>query len=105
MDTNRQVSRKFPGKARDNGSQGNGGMVPNFDLAEDIMANQRSITAVRRKSPAEKEVQKTEPLHINKPTAELQRPADAVNQAITEIVAKDIKRLCKQNGADTGGYQ
>ena len=104
MDTNRQANNKTPGKVGDNGSQGNGGMVPNFDLAEDIMAHQRSITAVRRKSPAEKEIHKTEPLHINKPTAEPQQPADAVNQAIAEIVAKDIERLCKQNGM-AGGYQ
>ena len=74
--------------------------IPKFDLAEDIMAEHRKITAVKRKAPAEKaKVQSQEPeiesiSHIieqSTPTSSEQK------QIIAEIVARDIERLCRGN--------
>jgi hypothetical protein len=75
--------------------------IPRFDLAEEIMAEQRKVTAARRKSP-------------NKSfDASLGRTQDGKNgvsrwqeetdprldggqqQIIAEIVAKDITKLCE----------
>jgi hypothetical protein len=69
-----------------------------FDLAEEIMAEQRRITAIRRKAPGQKtdaqglkpEVQPVD--HI------IEEPKPALSEQekiIAEIVAKDIERLCR----------
>ncbi|MBN1391986.1 MAG: hypothetical protein JW947_04190 [Sedimentisphaerales bacterium] len=72
--------------------------IPSFDLAEEIMAEQRRITAIKRKAPGEKpEIQRLKPgvqpvEHIFKEP----KPAlSAQDIIITEIVAKDIERLCR----------
>ncbi len=72
--------------------------IPSFDLAEEIMAEQRRITAIRRKAPGEKaEVQKLKPEiqpvdHIIKePKPELSKQ----EKIIAEIVSRDIERLCQ----------
>jgi hypothetical protein len=71
--------------------------IPKFDLAEEIMAEHRKATAVKRKSPG----QKTEP-QIQKPAGETVRhtilPGQISSkqmQIISEIVARDIEKLCK----------
>ena len=72
--------------------------IPKFDLAEDIMAQQRKITANRRKSPVQKSVKSEsviEPLHIKRRTAQAQRPGEDVDKVIAEIVARDIENLCR----------
>jgi hypothetical protein len=72
--------------------------IPKFDLAEEIMAEQRRITAIRRKAPGPKtgaqglkpEVQPVD--HI------IEEPKPALSEQekiIAEIVAKDIERLCR----------
>jgi hypothetical protein len=72
--------------------------IPKFDLAEDIMAEQRRITAIKRKAPGQKtdtqglkpEVQPVD--HI------IEEPRPALSEQekiIAEIVAKDIERLCR----------
>ena len=73
--------------------------IPKFDLAEQILARQRKISATSRKSPAEK----TE-------TSGSQPVADSIHQAalrydtcfpqhdliiIKEIVTQDIEQLCR----------
>ena len=72
--------------------------IPSFDLAEEIMAEQRRITAIRRKAPGVKtEAQRLKPEvqpveHINK------EPKPALSEQekiIAEIVARDIERLCR----------
>jgi len=74
------------------------GEIPRFDLAEEIMAEQRKITAIRRKAPGQKnEVQKlkpeTQPVdHI------IEQPKPALSEQekiIAEIVARDIEKLCR----------
>jgi hypothetical protein len=69
--------------------------VPKFDLAEQIMTQQRKVTAIKRKSPIQTvEFQKPKQqtrveMHIG--------PIPVISyrqeQAITNIVARDIKRL------------
>ena len=70
--------------------------IPRFDLAEEIMAEQRKITAIKRKAPgkkskAEKAEPEAEPVgHI------IEQPPPALpdqDRIIAEIVAKDIERL------------
>jgi len=74
------------------------GDIPRFDLAEEIMAEQRKISAIRRKGPGKKvQTQKAEPeiepagYIIGQPT-----PAQPYQeQIIAEIVARDIEMLCR----------
>ena len=76
--------------------------IPRFDLAEDIMAEHRRLTAGRRKSPAG-------PAHVNltpsprpaqKPTALRSYGfSEGINAAgdpiIAGIVTRDIERFCR----------
>ena len=70
------------------------GEIPRFDLAEEIMAEQRKISAIRRKAPGKTiETQKEERVGytIGQPI-----PAQPYQQqVIAEIVARDIERLCR----------
>jgi len=72
--------------------------IPRFNLAEKIMAEQRRITAVRRKGPgqteeAQKQVQEVESVSDTKEpmSAELSEQ----EQIIVEIVARDVEKLCR----------
>ena len=73
--------------------------IPQFDLAEQIMAEQRKNASVRRKGPARKvqapnQKRKVEPVgHTIKPQPALPEQ----EQIIAEIVARDIEKLCKGN--------
>jgi hypothetical protein len=72
--------------------------IPRFDLAEEIMAEQRKITAIRRKAPGKKfEAQPERPQ--TKPVGygiERSIPWQAEqDQIIAEIVARDIEKLCR----------
>jgi len=72
--------------------------IPRFDLAEEIMAEQRKLTAIRRKAPgkktevADREVQ-VEPVGY---TPEKTMPGQSgQDRLISEIVARDIRILCR----------
>jgi len=77
--------------------------IPRFNLANDIMAQQRRITAFRRKGPgSEDRGQRTEdnqsvispqPSIISFP-ASSQSYTSRWDPIIADIVARDIKRLC-----------
>lgn len=74
--------------------------IPKFDLAEEIMAEQRKVTSIRRKSPGQKnEAQKSEPkaervdYTIERPTPMLPKQ----EQIVAEIVARDIEGLCRSD--------
>jgi hypothetical protein len=76
--------------------------IPQFDLANDIMAEQRKITAVRRKGPDKRtEAIKQETPAIIKPAPPAAKPVqqsggDVENdKIIVDIVRRDIERLCK----------
>jgi len=63
--------------------------IPKFDLAEEIMAEQRKLIAARRKAPSEKERPSQYPSQDNEPS-----PMEA-ESLIAEIVARDIKQMLK----------
>lgn len=72
--------------------------IPSFDLAEEIMAEQRKITAIRRKAPCQKtEAQRLKPeTQIVDHIIEQPKPLlSEQEKIITEIVARDIERLCR----------
>ena len=71
--------------------------IPKFDLAEEIMAEQRKVAATRRRGPGRKaDAVKREtpepavPVALTTPVA----PASEAEQVIAEIVAWDIRQLC-----------
>ena len=72
--------------------------IPRFDLAEEIMAEQRKITAIRRKGPGGKNEAQSQ---INKvksigcAVAESTQKQPQQEQIIAEIVARDIEKLCR----------
>jgi hypothetical protein len=75
--------------------------IPRFDLAEDIMAEQRRLTAVRRKGPSG-----PEPANfLNQPAVVVVRQSQSIRSfsegfnyisdpIIADIVTRDIERLC-----------
>ncbi len=72
--------------------------IPKFDLAEEIMAEQRRITAIKRKAPGKKTEAVSPPSTIGSAgsTGLLQWPKPlAQEQIIAEIVARDIEKLCR----------
>jgi len=86
--------------------------IPSFDLAEDIMAEQRKITAMRRKAPggkAEVENQERDVESIGHSRGRAAAGLSDQEQIIAEIVARDIERLYRdgaprveeQNSNDT----
>ena len=68
------------------------GKIPAFDLAEEIMAKQRQRVATKRKSPGAKKAADIVPLRSAKKQQRKSSPKDKI---IADIVAKDIKKLCK----------
>jgi hypothetical protein len=73
--------------------------IPRFDLAEEIMSEQRKITAIKRKSPEKKMEAEARPaVESFRYALEPQRlTASGQEDIIAEIVARDIKRLCGEN--------
>lgn len=72
--------------------------IPKFDLAEQIMAEQRKISAVRRKGPG-KRVKKAKPPIAESSVRVVEEPPIHLEQdkIIAEIVARDINNLLKGN--------
>ena len=70
------------------------GAIPQFDLAEDIMAEQRRITSVRRKGPGNKEQPpRQKPAADKLMPVELPSSESEVDEVIADIVRRDIERL------------
>jgi len=77
--------------------------IPRFDLAEEIMAEQRKITAIRRKAPGKKteaewRQEQAEPDSYT--IEQLRLEESEQSQIIKEIVARDIKKLCQGKLSD-----
>ena len=73
--------------------------IPKFDLAKQIMAEHRKITAVKRKGPAKK-VKSSPKHHPVELIARNIMPGPIVNgpeEIIAEIVARDIENFCMGN--------
>jgi hypothetical protein len=74
------------------------GKIPKFDLADELMAGHRKVTARRRKAPGKKNQVTDEQLNAESLTYAIghQMPVSSEGeQVIAEVVARDIKRLCK----------
>ena len=72
--------------------------IPSFDLAEEIMAEQRKITAIRRKAPGKKtETERLKPKvrPVDHITEQLTSSLSKQDKIIADIVARDIERLCQ----------
>lgn len=79
--------------------------IPQFDLAQDILAEQRKAAAVRRKGPAgqAKAEGKGPQARLDAHVVEPPPPEPEADRIITEIVARDIERLGRgKNSADSG---
>ena len=79
--------------------------IPKFDLAEEIMAEQRKITAIRRKAPGQKTEAQNEERQAESIGRAIEQPPAALSeqeQIIAEIVARDIEKLCR---GGTSGIQ
>jgi hypothetical protein len=76
--------------------------IPRFDLAEDIMAEQRRLTAVRRKGPGSPEPVNLTPSPGLPVAARPSRSSHSFSEGfnyisdpiIADIVTRDIERLC-----------
>jgi hypothetical protein len=93
----------IPGVARPAADEGVSNIdIPRFDLAEDIMAEQRRLTVVRRKGPGS-----PEPVNLTpspclpvavRPSQSRHSFSEGFNDIsdplIADIVTRDIKRLC-----------
>jgi len=81
--------------------------IPRFNLAEEIMAEQRKIAATKRKAPGKKnEAQRSEPQAEPASYTTIGQPAPTLpeqDRIITEIVARDIERLRRSNTPDARG--
>ncbi|HUV67348.1 MAG TPA: hypothetical protein VMW24_25885 [Sedimentisphaerales bacterium] len=76
--------------------------IPKFDLAEQIMAEQRKVAATRRKGPGRKtNAVKREIPEPWAPVSALEpvRLSSEAEQIIAEIVARDIRQLCGGNAS------
>ncbi|MFC1603464.1 hypothetical protein ACFL5F_00410 [Planctomycetota bacterium] len=93
----KSAAKKAPAVCEDTMQENSG--IPKFDLAEQIMAEHRKITAIRRKGPAKKAnpPKKLHPAEFinrnDKPRSIVSEPG----QIIAEIVARDIEKLCMGN--------
>ena len=77
--------------------------IPKFDLAEQIMAEQRKITAIRRKAPGQKSKTPDRRLRIQS-TGYAIKPPPTLSQKeliIAEIVARDIEKLYRVDSSST----
>jgi hypothetical protein len=81
-------------KAKSNRQRGE---VPQFNLAEQIMSQQRKATAVKRKAPAAKGEPVQNPVTSNKSSGFMVSISPRIAghaKIIAEIVARDIMELC-----------
>ena len=73
--------------------------IPEFDLAKQIMAEHRKITAVKRQGPAKKTKlpKKKHPVELIARNVKPEPIVLGPEQVIAEIVARDIENLCMGN--------
>jgi len=74
--------------------------IPEFDLAEEIMAEQRRITGVKRKAPGKKIEAPGKEGEVESRGYTVEQPPQVLSeqeQIIAEIVARDIQELCRRN--------
>jgi len=76
--------------------------IPKFDLAEQIMAEQRKIAAIRRKGPGKKAETTKQQYKVESITHTVKPPPmlSEQEQIIAEIVARDIEKLYRIDATD-----
>jgi hypothetical protein len=70
--------------------------IPKFDLADQIMAEQRKVTAIRRKAPGKKTKTPDRQPRIQSTGCAIKQPPPTSSEKgiiIAEIVARDIEKL------------
>jgi hypothetical protein len=83
-------------------SQRREGEVPQFNLAEQIMTQQRKATAVKRKAPTAKIEPIQSSVEPNKASGFMTAVSPRVSnhaRIVAEIVARDIRLLCRGKSA------
>ncbi len=76
--------------------------IPKFDVAEEILAEQRKIIAVKRKAPGRKIEALSEQQDAKSPGHTIEQPPQILSeqeQIVAEIVARDIQQLCRRNAS------
>jgi hypothetical protein len=75
--------------------------IPKFDLAEQIMAEQRKIAAIRRRGPGKKAEAPKQQRKVESIAYTVEPPPilSEQEQIVAEIVAGDIEKLCKDNAS------
>jgi hypothetical protein len=76
--------------------------IPRFDLAEQIMAEQRKITAIRRKAPGKKTKAPDQQPQAQSTGYTIKQPPSILSeqeQIIAEIVARDIEKLYRRDSS------
>lgn len=75
--------------------------IPKFDLAEQILSEQRKLSAVRRKAPRRR-AKAPSPKTVKPAARPIEPPMIPTEQEqiITEIVARDIEDLLKGNASN-----
>jgi hypothetical protein len=79
-------------KSTDNQESSGPAQIPQFDLARQIMAEQRRVTAARRKRPGPAAIPGPEPVTGPSP-----------GSVLAQIVARDIERLCGERQSRMDG--
>ncbi|MHC4158292.1 MAG: hypothetical protein ACYSSO_04350 [Planctomycetota bacterium] len=100
------IETTVPKKTRPPSAKQEEAEIPRFDLAEEIMAEQRKITSIRRKSPGKKAEAKRKHLQAKPVSYTIKQltPEQAEqNRIIAEVVARDIERLCRGGTAKRRG--
>jgi hypothetical protein len=76
------------------------GDVPRYDLAENILAEQRRVASRRRRAPSQPQEEPAAPSECQgaeSPTGELpSEDLPELQRIVAEIVARDIERLCRR---------
>jgi hypothetical protein len=76
--------------------------IPKFDVAEEILADQRKISAVKRKAPGRKIEALSEQQDAKSPGHTIEQPPQILSeqeQIVAEIVARDIQQLCRRSAS------
>jgi hypothetical protein len=74
--------------------------IPKFDLAEEILTEQRKITSIKRKAPGKKNEEPRNERKLESIGLAIEQSNPAIfeqDQIIAEIVAMDIEELCNSS--------
>lgn len=72
--------------------------IPEFDLAEKIMAKQRKITAIRRRAPGKQDEAQSQEPEVESIGYTIGQPSSALPEQehiIAEVVARDIEKFVR----------